>query len=235
MFLNASTVDIWRIFLDAPEQDGQNWARHLSAEECNRSQLFKCAIQKRRFDKAHGALRVILASYTQIDPQKLRIEISKKGKPALDHEGLSIHFNLSHSGDFALCAVSLSPVGVDIEKSRPLHSLEALSKRFFCLSEHNYIMAQAELAHRQDAFFKIWTAKEAVLKGLGVGIGNNLHNTEIAVSQAQGTQLLSLCGSDSLAAEWRLQELSLDAAFYGNVALKTGEDFFVAVHEFATI
>ena len=75
------------------------------------------------------------------------------------------HFNLSHSGPLALCAVDERPVGVDIEVIRPHH--HALPQR---------ICTQPELAwlEEQDdpvfALCQLWTYKEALAKYHGTGL-----------------------------------------------------------------
>lgn len=80
------------------------------------------------------------------------------GKPYI--EGL--HFNLSHSGTVAVLAVAAGEVGVDIEKIAPVN--EKLVRRVCTERE------LARLKGRDDAFFRIWTAKESAGKFLGTGI-----------------------------------------------------------------
>lgn len=79
----------------------------------------------------------------------------EKGKPIADKGYISI----SHSGDWALLAVSDSPVGVDIEKYRALNEAAIAQKKF-------------TLAERQSGedFFQIWVKKESMLKKSGLGI-----------------------------------------------------------------
>lgn len=79
--------------------------------------------------------------------------VGKNGKPYFpDHE---VHFSLAHCGDYAVCAVSDSPVGVDIEL--PRNDTSRLAKRFFAQDE-------ADAAVDAESFCRIWTLKESYIK-----------------------------------------------------------------------
>ena len=98
---------------------------------------------------------------------------------AIEQHGRSVlaahpewHFSLSHGGDFAVCALSEAPVGVDVEKLRPVRA-EALARRFFSEEEAAAVSTAVD-KERCRVFFKLWTAKESVLKAQGVGLGGGL-------------------------------------------------------------
>jgi len=83
------------------------------------------------------------------------------------------HFNLSHSGDYALLVVGDGPVGVDIEKWETWCEKEwaTLSRTAFHENERT---ALAGLAPNGipfiGSFFDIWTLKESYVKMLGAGL-----------------------------------------------------------------
>ena len=85
-----------------------------------------------------------------------------------------MHFNLSHSGSYAVCAVSDAPVGVDIEVRRKNTNLK-VAKRFFSQAENDYIDSFETLESREDAFYRIWTLKEAFVKATGEGLSRPLN------------------------------------------------------------
>lgn len=89
-----------------------------------------------------------------------------QGKPYLKNCGVS--FNLSHSGNWAVCAVSAREVGCDVEKIAPI-SLE-IAKRFFCSAEYDDIAAQTTDEARNEMFFRYWTLKESFIKATGLGM-----------------------------------------------------------------
>lgn len=97
------------------------------------------------------------------------IDYNEFGKPFLaDNDG--IFFSLSHSGTWAMCAISDVPVGCDIEiiKEADLK----IAKRFFHPDEYEAILALAtpESAAQSDMFFRIWTRKESYVKAIGKGL-----------------------------------------------------------------
>ncbi len=75
------------------------------------------------------------------------------------------HFNLSHSGTFALCAVDEHPVGADVEVIRPHHP--KLAQRICCGEELAWLEAQSD---KTTALCQLWTRKEALVKYHGTGL-----------------------------------------------------------------
>lgn len=165
--IEAAEVHVWRIPLDGPCPD--DLADVLPAEERERAARFRFDRDRRRFLVSHSALRDILARYTLLEPARLRFESGTHGKPFLAGGG-RIRFNLSHSGEMALCAVACGrDVGVDVEHLRTLPDFMAIATRFF-LPEETLALRDLGDAQLQRAFFRTWTRKEAWLKGTGEGI-----------------------------------------------------------------
>ena len=98
----------------------------------------------------------------------LSLTYGEQGKPALTAH-TDIHFNLSHSGSFAVCAVADHPVGVDVEQVREAHL--GIAKRFFLPGEFAWISQSAD---PDRAFYRLWTRKESALKRLGEGLSRPL-------------------------------------------------------------
>lgn len=99
------------------------------------------------------------------------LAVTEQEKPFLkDCE--NVHFNISHSGSYAVCAVASTPVGVDIQKIGEYK--RGVAERVFNESELLYIEASEDKA---SEFTKLWTKKEAVLKMLGTGLASgNIKN-----------------------------------------------------------
>jgi phosphopantetheinyl transferase len=94
----------------------------------------------------------------------LAVEVGEKGKPFLVAEP-SVHFNLAHAGTVAACAVSGSPVGVDVEAVAPLD--EGLVRTCLTDAERAWLAGQAE---PDRAFMRLWCRKESYLKLRGCGL-----------------------------------------------------------------
>ena len=82
------------------------------------------------------------------------------GQPYIEKSDM--HISIAHSGEYAVCAISESPVGIDIEKIRDVS--DRLIDRVCTEREKRYVGDSAE------RFFEIWTAKEAYFKKIGTGI-----------------------------------------------------------------
>ena len=118
-------------------------------------------------------LQYVLSKETGIPVSELRYVYNEWGKPELEQvkkelDKEPVHFNLSHSGDYVVLAVSDHMVGVDVEhKCR--NSL-SLAKRCFCEEEYRDIMQENTEAARNLRFLEYWTMKEAYIKCVGEGL-----------------------------------------------------------------
>ncbi len=83
------------------------------------------------------------------------------GKPVL-RDRRELHFSLSHSGRFILCAVGDAPVGADVQQMRDVR--ESMARRF-CPGERTWLESLPP-EERKAAFFRLWTRKEAWVKAV---------------------------------------------------------------------
>jgi 4'-phosphopantetheinyl transferase len=99
---------------------------------------------------------------------------TSSGKPYLK-EGPE--FNISHSGQYVICAISDNgETGIDIEEIQYHADLKEF-KSFFNLSEWSEINGSRNFA---NTFFEYWTKKEAVMKASGKGF--SLHPSDIFIN-----------------------------------------------------
>ncbi|MBA4348156.1 MAG: hypothetical protein C0413_04830 [Clostridiales bacterium] len=121
----------------------------------------------RSFGDSRSALLTLAAGlllYAVFGEQtrRSRFERGRRGKPHLvDHTP----FNITHAGDYAVLALSAHPVGVDLERFRPI-DWRRISERFFHPIEREYL---AKSSDPEQDFFRIWTLKESYLKAEGTG------------------------------------------------------------------
>ncbi len=122
----------------------------------------------RRRLAAQAALRLVLAAEVGVPPARLRLVRGPHGKPALADGRL--HFNLSDSGGLAVVAVSPeAPVGVDVERVRPLGRWRAVIRRVFGGEAVERLEALPE-AGRTPAVMAAWCRYEAWAKARGTGL-----------------------------------------------------------------
>lgn len=171
----------------------------LSEEERKRAGLFKLERDRDRFRAARGVLRLMLSRYLGARPEDIKLSRGERGKPRLADDssgGLDIRFSLSRSDDAALYAFALGrEVGVDLERVRPYQGAEAIVREFFSPREAARLESLPE-PERTETFFSYWTAKEACLKALGVGLGGELK--EMTVVEGEGGALSLERGRDEL-------------------------------------
>ncbi len=111
------------------------------------------------------------------EKQQLKMEeiyYEENGKPKID----GIFFNISHSGDFVICAVSEKPVGCDIEKIGQIR--KGFAERYFSQKETAHL-DRFEDKKRWDEFYRLWTIKESYVKMKGEGLGKSLEQIECMI------------------------------------------------------
>jgi len=130
-------------------------------------------------DPARGSLREVLSVYLEQPAEGIEIVRGERGKPRLARGGLE--FNLSHSGELALIAVSQTrPVGVDIEQMKPGRDFLALAVR--ALSPDAVAqLREATPEERPLVFYRHWVRHEARLKCLGVGLSGAAATASVEV------------------------------------------------------
>jgi len=99
------------------------------------------------------------------------------GKPFLKNYP-HFYFNISHSKDYVVCAVSDMPIGIDIELVKNINL--NVAKRFFSASEYNYLLTQPK-EEQLDYFYKLWTLKESYIKAVGKGLSIPLNSFSINI------------------------------------------------------
>jgi 4'-phosphopantetheinyl transferase len=141
----------------------------LSPDEQARTQRYIVPKARRQFVETRGRLRLLLGSYLQRNPAELAFVYSKNGKPALasDSGGEILQFNMSHSQGRVIYAISRNQaVGVDLEGFNPLISHLDIAQRI-CTPPELTVFNQLPPLDQRQAFFKIWTRKEALVKLFG--------------------------------------------------------------------
>lgn len=143
-----------------------NTLLQLISEE-NREKCLRFKFKEDALRTMYGELMVrhVLHKHFSLKNEDIKIVRSDNGKPYI--KGCPIHFNISHAGEFVVCAFSEQKVGIDIEKIKDI-DLD-IAKRFFCQSEYEDLLAQNP-TNQLNYFYSLWTLKESYLKWLGSGM-----------------------------------------------------------------
>lgn len=213
----AVLTDIWYWDLDAREAEAGALETWLSTGECERVAAFATPELQNRWRTARAGLRGILADYLGVSPRELVFETGPHGKPYLVKPDCPCSFNLSHSANIAVLAVSVAPVGVDVEQIGALP--EGVAEAFFSEGERTALKALPEAA-QADAFYRCWTAKEALLKGLGAGMSLPGSGFTVGFTGPEGLRLAQADWPEHQAEGWQLRSFETVPGFAGTVAVK---------------
>lgn len=110
----------------------------------------------------------ILLSYALdsrgLKEQNLGYRVTPSGKPYFE-TAPELFFSLSHSGEWALCALGDAPVGADVQQITEY--LPRVAKRCFSPEEAACLEAMLPGRERDTAFTRLWAARESQVKLLG--------------------------------------------------------------------
>ena len=121
--------------------------------------------------------RQMISTYCNVAPEEISFEYGLYGKPNAKY--LDVEFNISHSYEMVVCAISDNPVGIDAEKIRPIGT--SILRRLCTDIDLEYIFGNNTTTNNIPSdfdeqqlhrFYKVWTAKEAYFKCTGTGIKN---------------------------------------------------------------
>lgn len=214
--LGTDEVHVWAVALDAAAATSHAWEIALTDDERARAEQIKLEAARQRFVVSRSALRTILGHHLAVEPQEVPLVYANNGKPEL--KAGELHFNLAHSGELALVAVTSGcPVGVDVEHVRPVRQRDELAHRYFTPAEIDAILALDEL-RRGEAFLNCWTRKEAVLKSIGTGLGYPLDAFAVPIGATVAAWIDIPARGSMAAARCCLMPLAPCAAYVAAVA-----------------
>lgn len=160
---------------DVTEKEVELWysqmseSRKLAADRILHS-------HKRLLKIAADALcRKAISAQCGIPCSEIIFDTAENGKPFAVNA--QIKFNLSHSGNLVVCAVSDKEIGIDVEKIRTFNPKAA--ERFATDCELDFISST------DNGFFRIWTLKEAYFKCIGTGLGADIKNVSFSIDGDQ--------------------------------------------------
>lgn len=209
---------LWRLELDIGPEAAAALLAVLPAAEAARAAGFADPEARRRYTVTRGVLRTLLGSLLGERSQSLSIETGPSGKPRLAGTRRRLDFNVSHSGELALiCVAAPGPVGVDLERVRPIPSAIAMARRRFAEAEARFV-EEGDPAGADRRFLRCWTRKEAMLKAIGTGLDFDLAGFTVPLTEAGGRVSTSGFGSSPVE-RWLLLDVPLDQEHVAALAL----------------
>ncbi len=227
-----NNVHVWQASLQQPSDVITQLGATLSDDERSRAKRFQFEHLRESFIIARGILRSILARYTNLNPGQCRFEYTATGKPYLSSHSSTtgIYFNLSHSSNLVLYAITGNPwIGIDVECIRPISEIDDIAARTFSAEENNQLRTVAK-DQKLRAFFNCWTRKEAFIKAIGDGVSFPLDQFDVSLKPGDPAKILKIFGSEDNAKHWSMYEL-LPGEGYVAALVVEGKDYLIEYRE----
>ncbi len=190
--LSTTVSHVWCVPINLLTQWQSSLHSMLIDEEQQRAEQYRNVADRDSYVATHGVLRYLLSKYVQQSPRTLCFTDNQHGKPQLEtgSNGLTIEFNISHTHQYSVIAISYTPVGIDVESTARDVAVLALAKRFFHLDEYRALCALPETL-QHAAFIHTWTCKEAWVKAQGSGIANAFTKFVVSVDPRQPPNVIT--------------------------------------------
>ncbi len=172
MELLESDIHLW---ITHPQhiQDSEMLAQYrelLTEEEKIKQQRYKFENDRHSALVTRAFVRDLLSSYAATEPSDWCLKIGAKGKPEILDPPIPLRFNLSHTKDLIICAVTLNnDIGCDVESVGRSSDILAIANHYFSASETKELFSLPEREQR-SRFFDYWTLKESFIKACGLGL-----------------------------------------------------------------
>ena len=170
--LQPGDIHLW-VTYPHHHQQAELLARYkmlLTEEESIRQQRYR--FEKDRHDAliTRAFIRDLLSQYADVKPENWRFEKGEKDKPEIINPPLPLRFNISHTKELIICAVTLNDdIGCDAEYVDRNNDVLNIADRYFSASEVKELFSLPKEQQR-NRFFDYWTLKESYIKTLGLGL-----------------------------------------------------------------
>jgi 4'-phosphopantetheinyl transferase len=202
--LGSREIHVWAVNVEVEDGIVSQLECVLSADERDRANRFRFKQLRTRYIAAHGVLRQIMARHIGQPAAVIRFRRGANGKPELAAPG-DMRFNIAHSGSIAVFAFARDiELGIDVERIRPIEDWQAVARLCFHPDEYSELAA-LPVDTRQRAFFRAWTRKEALVKGLGEGLGLPLDQFCVGPFSARAHRLN--CAGSGISGDWTVTDL----------------------------
>lgn len=175
-------------------------------------------LENRQFDDTlrtvtgENLIKYIISKRFKVNKEILKIKRKQYGKPYIENFE-DFNYNISHSHNLVVCAISNRSIGIDVEYITFI-DLE-IATVFFHKKERDYIFHSKDKTLNLLNFYKVWTAKESYLKNIGKGLFIDLdsfsvvsHNNEFELIEnnkykfhqkvLNGNYVISLCVEEDI-------------------------------------
>jgi 4'-phosphopantetheinyl transferase len=155
-------------------------------------------------------------------PETIVLDRGEHGKPRLASSKGPVRpeFNLAHAGDLALLALAGPDcsIGVDLERVRDLKNIRKVAASVFTPAECELVFA-ASPGDPRPAFYRAWTRKEAISKGIGKGLQLRFDQWEVLAPETPCERPPILFRHPASDQEWAIWDLRLSDDYLAALAM----------------
>lgn len=218
--INRGEIHLWIARLIATEDRFRALLDMCSPDEKQRADAFRFENLKESFIVGRGLLRSILGFYLGQRPEHIHFQYGTKGKPLLPSvPEQTLHFNLAHSEDLVIYAISRDcELGVDVECLREVSDPIGIAKHFFAKPEYLDLLRLLPV-QRTEGFFNCWTRKEAFLKTVGDGLSVPLSEFQVSLVPDQPAEFRKFNDDRYRFSQWSLLHLRPATGYIGALAI----------------
>ena len=160
----------------------------LTPDESMKQQRYKFAKDRHDALITRAFIRDLLSYYADVQPSDWRFEKGEKDKPEIANPVLPLRFNISHTQNLIICAVTLAEdIGCDVENTSRTNDVLSIADRYFSADETQALFALPSTQQR-DRFFDYWTLKESYIKAWGLGLSIPLKDFSFTISPNKTAQ-----------------------------------------------
>lgn len=202
--------DLWRVYIPDHLESAIKEFDLLHPEEQKKSESFVKDEDRNRFIISRIYVRKLLASYLKNQPGELKFKYSDQRKPSLEDYPMT-NFNISHSGDYVVIGFANKwSVGVDVELMNP--HVDLYNMIINCMSTIEVsVILNSEMP--RQTFYKYWTRKESLLKGIGIGLTDRIKD----INCNDGLNLVPIEFS-GFASSWKVWSFEMEDLYSVSIA-----------------
>ena len=198
--LSDNQVQIWHIPCLINQDVIKYLIADLRADEQEKATRYRFEKGRNVFVSARTALKWLLSVHTGLPVSHINLVTNDHGKPFLaDAAQRELFFNVSHTGNHIVIALSKVDIGIDIETIKGRHNeLARIVEQGHKIELENFSKIREE--DKFNAFFSWWCRKESFVKGVGKGLGLSLKSFVASFEPVDQNHLLQV--DDPNLAQW---------------------------------
>ncbi|MFJ7939596.1 4'-phosphopantetheinyl transferase family protein [Peribacillus sp. NPDC096622] len=198
------------------------WSTKVSKERMEKVSRFFRKEDAMRSLFSELLVRAVISKEFNIPNEEIKFTYNQYGKPSLKNSK-SFFFNVSHSGEWVVAIFHTAPIGIDVEKIRPVDI--HIAERIFSDKEYQEILRKPR-EEQENYFFDLWSLKESYVKAVGKGLFQPFHS--FSITKKNNGEIIFACNESpcrwffkqyNLAEGYTLSACTIQAQFPEEVTL----------------